>query len=268
MDVLQSYNVWIHMCKVCEVFYKDRPCPVAAGRGAWSHCAVLLKDNPGKKFRRHEKSKSHHKATLMRTEACIDDALSKADNQTREEKSESSTLYISKLIKIVHFLARNNLPVKELYDKVIKFLAEELEEPVIKQYLETAARNATYESSSSCDSLLLSLDTYLCKSTDNRLQTANDIVVFADEATSVARKEMMGLFVSYFDEESKSFQLDFVSLAAVSSTKSEILIEKMKEILKEHGVDVIKTRFVCFDGTLAVTWCSLQKMQRTLHSNS
>ena len=52
------YNLIIYgyMCKVCEVFHKDKLCLVAAGRGAWSHCAVLLKDNPGKKFRRHEKS--------------------------------------------------------------------------------------------------------------------------------------------------------------------------------------------------------------------
>ena len=75
-----------------KFFYKDKLCPVAAGRGAWSNCTVILKDNPGKKFRSHEKS--HHKAILMRTEARIDDALSKADNRTREEKPKVAR-YIS-----------------------------------------------------------------------------------------------------------------------------------------------------------------------------
>ena len=39
-------------------------------------------------------------------------------NQTKK-KSKANELYIEKLIKIVHFFARNNLPVKELYPKMI-----------------------------------------------------------------------------------------------------------------------------------------------------
>ena len=38
---------------------------------------------------------------------------------------------------IVHFLARNNLPVKELYRKIVKFLSDEINEISSKhQYLE------------------------------------------------------------------------------------------------------------------------------------
>ena len=128
-------------------------------------------------------------------------------------------------------------------------MADEIEEPVTKQYLTSAAQNATYDSSDSCDSLLVSLDTYLKKTTLKRVVAAADIVLFADEATSVARKEMMGVFLSYFDEESKKFTLDFMSLVSVASTKSEILIEKMRSILNENGVEIKNTRFVCFDGT-------------------
>ena len=132
---------------------------------------------------------------------------------------------------------------------MINFLAEEVEEPVIKQCLESAARNATYESSDSCDSLLVSIDRCLKNNSDRRLRAAADIVLFADEATSAARKEMMGVFISYFDEETKTPNVEFVSLVTVSSTKSEVLMDKMKEILKDREVDIVNTRFVCFDGT-------------------
>ena len=37
------------------------------------------------------------------------------------ERRKANTLYISKLIRVVHFLARNNLPVKSLYPKMINF---------------------------------------------------------------------------------------------------------------------------------------------------
>ena len=58
----------------------------------------------------------------------------------------------------------------------------------------------------------------------------------------------MGVFIDYFDEVSKSLMLDFISLVSISSTKSEILIEKFKEIMMNCGNDITKTRFECFDG--------------------
>ena len=253
------------MCKACETFFGDQGCPISQERGAWSHYGVVLRDNPGKKFRRHNKSKSHVHAKEMKTQVRIEKTLNMADKETRKEKENTNELYISKLIKIVHFLGRNNLPVKELYPKLIKFLAEEIEEPIIKQYLESAPMNATYDSSDSCDGFLLSLNQFLQNLSDKELQLAVDIVVFADEATSVARKEMIGLFASYVHEETKSFKLEFVKLTSVPSTKSEILIEKMKEILSERNVDIVKTRFVCFDGTNATSG-EKNEVQRRYHN--
>ena len=55
-------------------------------------------------------------------------------NQTK--KSKANELYIKKLIKIVHFLACNNLPVKELYPGMIKFLSDEINEPIVNNILQ------------------------------------------------------------------------------------------------------------------------------------
>ena len=91
-----------------------------------------------------------------------------------------------------------------MYLKIIRFLSDEMEEAVLRQYLESSAKNATYESSDSCDSFLVSLNSYLKNATCQGTVSANDNVLFADEATSVAGKEMMGVFIGYFDEVSKS----------------------------------------------------------------
>ena len=58
----------------------------------------------------------------------------------------------------------------------------------------------------------------------------------------------MGVFVGYFDELSKSLMLYVISLVSVSYTKSEILIKKIKEMMMKCGINITKTRFVCFDG--------------------
>ena len=68
-----------YMCKICEVFFSDKPCPSSHRRGAWSHVAVLLKENPKKHFSRCEKLSAHVNAVLMKTSAGIEDALSKSD---------------------------------------------------------------------------------------------------------------------------------------------------------------------------------------------
>ena len=55
----------------------------------------------------------------MKTNTHMEEALSSAELLSRPEKQQTNELYVTKLIKIVHFLARNNLPVKEMYPKMI-----------------------------------------------------------------------------------------------------------------------------------------------------
>ena len=172
--------------------------------------------------------------------------LKKLTDQEIEKKNKANELCVEKLIRIVHFLARNNLPVKELYPKMIKFLSDEINEVVIKQYLETRPKNTAYGSCDSCDSIIVSLNSHLKEKSIPTIVKAVDLVIFAVEATSAARKEMMGLFLSAYDEEEKELTLEFVSIASIASTKFEVLMDKVQEILLN---DVSKTRFSCLEGT-------------------
>ena len=70
--------------------------------------------------------------------------------------------------------------------------------------------------------------------------------MFADKPTLAARKEMIGIYISYFDKNSKSFYLDFLMLQSISSTKSEMITDKIKEVLSERGTDIPRTPFACF----------------------
>ena len=104
--------VKIDICvKVCEIFYGSSSEKPGGSRGAWSHRAVHFKDNPGKKLTRHDESDSHGFALKSLTNLKIKEALEKPD-ESNKEKSKANEFYIEKLVKIVHFLGRNNLPVK------------------------------------------------------------------------------------------------------------------------------------------------------------
>ena len=115
----------------------------------------------------------------------IQDTIEKS-NEEEENRKSAHKMYVRKFIRIIHFLARNNLSVKSLYPKMIDFLSEELEEPIIKQYLDYCPKNATYTLHETCDSLLSSSDSFLWEQTCNKINRSADIVLFADQASNAA----------------------------------------------------------------------------------
>ena len=48
-----------------------------------------------------------------------------------QEKTNINKMQVSKLIKIVHFLGKHNLPIKELYSALLHSLAFDLEEQAV-----------------------------------------------------------------------------------------------------------------------------------------
>ena len=176
---------------MCEIYYGSSLCPRNSNRRAWSHKPVTFHDNAGKKIWCHDSTESHKQAILGLVNLCIEDTIGSQAKEKSQEQNEANNLYIGKLIRIVHFVARNNFPVKNLYQKFIEFLSNELEEPIIKQYLKNCSKNATYKSHEACDSLIASLDSFFWWETNERIRRSADIVLFADESTNTARSEML-----------------------------------------------------------------------------
>ena len=71
---------------------------------------------------------------------------------------------------------------------MINFLFSELEEPIIKQYLDNYPGNTSYTSHDTCDSFLSCIYKYLWDQTKERLKLSADIMLFVGEASIVARK--------------------------------------------------------------------------------
>ena len=123
---------------------------------------------------------------------------------------------------------------------MINFLSYEVEEPIIKQYLDNCPSSALYTSGKTCDSFISCIDKYLWEQTKERLKLLADIVLFADEASNTARKEMLGIFISLFDEKNKEFNMEFVSLVEVSSTNSETVMCAIERVFCEKDIGIEK----------------------------
>ena len=234
--------------------------PTGRGRGAWSHNAVIFHVNAGKKLQHHAKLKPHTDAILAITSTRIDEAFSSPSGI--EEKTNINKMYVSKLIKIVHFLGKHNLPIKELYPALLHFLAFDLEGPITKQHLENCLKNATYNSHATAF-LISALNEYIKTEMDTKLRNASDVVIFADEATSVARKEMMGIFLICYNEDNQEFEMKYLAQSEVPSTKSAALLDQLVKILKEQEKYPQKTRFCCSDGTNSMS-AEISGLQRRI----
>ena len=116
-------------------------------------------------------------------------------------------MYVSKLINIVPFWGKHNVPIKELYPPLLHFLAFDLEHPITK-YLKNCPKNATHDSHATVDSLISALNEFIKKETDTKLRNASDVVIFGREATTVARKEMMGIFLNCYNEDDQEFVME------------------------------------------------------------
>ena len=80
---------------------------------------------------------------------------------------------------------------------------------VIKQYLENAAKNTTCNFSDTCDSFLISINTYFMSTVNEELPATEDIVAFVDdEATCNNLKEMMK-GIRMLQWKSKIFSISF-----------------------------------------------------------
>ena len=127
-----------HFMSICAKFVRYImvvKCPTNLNYGAWSHTPVTFHDNADKKLECHNSTESHKQAILGLVNLHIEDTIGSWAKEKSQERHEANNLYIGKLICIVHFLPRNILPVKSLYQKFIEFLSNELEEPIIKQHL-------------------------------------------------------------------------------------------------------------------------------------
>ena len=109
----------------------------------------------------------------------------------------------------------------------------DLEEPLRKQYLGNCPKITTYNSHATADSSISSLNEFIKKETDTKLRNASDVVIFADEATSVPKKGMIGIFLSCYNEDDREFVMEHLALLEVPSTKSAVLLDELVKILKE-----------------------------------
>ena len=68
-------------------------------------------------------------------------------------KKHTGYLYLHQCTYSIYFMISKSVPLSENYRVMMNFIPSKLDEPIIKQYLETCPKNVTYGSCITVESL-------------------------------------------------------------------------------------------------------------------
>lgn len=117
----------------------------------------------------------------------------------------------------------------------------------------------------SVEELTESLSTFLEERTLSKFKVATDLVVYADETTSVGGREELALYVSYFDSVDNVVHTDFISIVHVTQTTAAALTNTIKSVFLAKGIEMKKVHFSGLDGTNAMSG-EVSGLQRRLRN--
>ena len=175
-------------CKICEECSQT-------GDKFWKTVPKKHDTHPGEAFKEHSGSKKHTDAICSKKE--IQSILSKGNIITQlqrgqEIRSETDRKknrdLIKKLIKTVYFLAKNNMAVKQNFEKFVKFIAFQLEEKLFASHLSNAPKNPNYCTANSVEEYLKVIGDFLNEKLIDDLLATGDVTVLADESTDDANR--------------------------------------------------------------------------------
>ena len=104
---------------------------------------------------------------------------------------------------------KRNLALTDNDGDLITFIAQKLDEPITKQYLEICPKNATYISNTAAESMADAMNFYFESKNLAEINESNFITLYADEAENPSHKECFVMFVTYYSNKAQKVVTSF-----------------------------------------------------------
>ena len=144
----------------------------------------------------HSRSDSHSHATqamLAAKRAVVDGTVVQQLQNVEAHKMAQNRAAMKCLILLTNFLTKEDVARSTKFEKLVDVVVR-CGSQQLKQYLETAPRNATYTSRVAVVEFIESLGTWVKESILKRLQKAAMYSLMADECTDIANVEELSVF--------------------------------------------------------------------------
>ena len=100
---------------------------------------------------------------------------------------------LNKLLKISVFIIQNGWAHTTKFENFVKFVGNDLEETVLREYLSNAPKNATYLSTTTITNFIKVISEWIKFQVVSKMQACNEFTVMLDEATDAANRAQLSL---------------------------------------------------------------------------
>ena len=196
----------------------------------------------------HSRSDSHSHATqamLAAKRAVVDGTVVQQLQNVEAHKRAQNRVAMKCLILLTHFLTKEHVAHSTKFEKLVDVVVR-CGSQQLKQYLETAPRNATYTSRVAVVEFIESLGTWVEESILKRLQKAAMYSLMADECTDIANVEELSVFCRW--EEGGVPVECFLEIIPLKKADAETIYSTLIECLKKKNLQVGRIVGLGFDG--------------------
>ena len=144
--------------------------------------------------------------------------------------------------------------MKQIFEKLINFIAFEQEDPDLSAHILSATKNATYCTANSVEEFFKLIGDFLHDQNITDLQLSGDSTLLADESTGEGDRSQLSVFPRYVDVSSNLPVEKFLGMVKLSTLKKAIDLHiTIMELLNSKGINNSQIRFTGLDGTNAMT---------------
>ena len=200
------------------------------------------------KMKAHSRSDSHSHATqamLAAKRAVVDGTVVQQLQNVEAHKRAQNRAAMKCLVVLTHFLTKEHVAHSTKFEKLVDVVVR-CGSQQLKQYLETAPRNAMYTSRVAVVEFIESLGTWVEESILKRLQKAAMYSLMADECTDIANVEELSVFCRW--EEGGVPVECFLEIIPLKKADAETIYSTLIECLKKKNLQVGRIVGLGFDG--------------------
>ena len=199
-------------------------------------------------MKEHAESEGH--ILVCQTETAAASALREGSvlqqmHQLEESERLKNRLAITSLVQCAHFLARNHIAhttnFGDLVDLVVSCGGEDL-----KQFVDTAGKNAHYTSKDAVVDFVEALGTWVDESLLARLQNVLYFSLLADECTDITTIEELSVVCRWVENGLPVEH--FINIIPLKKANAQTIYETLVDCLKVKGMQISKLIGMGFEG--------------------
>ena len=177
-------------------------------------------------------------------------AISKAQNVNRQYVNK---LYLSRCTDSIFFMIKKHWPLTDNYGSLINFLANRIQEPITKHYLNSCPKNTTYFSNTTAKSLLDTINFYYEIENLNKTHDTPFLCLYADKAENSSHKELFAMFLTYYSVSDRQVKTCFLGILNLNGKKAMQIRNTLKLFFEAKQIILERLLFSVLDGPNAMS---------------